>query len=47
MTGNEHTGKVKNEWWSESKLENGDPMEFEDKWGKENSANYSIKIPGI
>lgn len=38
--------------WSEEPLEEGHPMEFEDKWGKVNAPGHSIKlseftIPGL
>lgn len=31
--------------WSAETLRDGDPVEHEDKWGKVNVANYSVKCP--
>lgn len=29
--------------WSEDPLEDGEPLDYEDKWGKTNTASYSVR----
>ena len=44
MTDNQIHGKAGNQLiWSEEQLEDGQPIEYEDKWGKSNQPSYSVK----
>ena len=48
ITDNEINLTLKDEsQWREETLENGDPIDFEDKWGKENQPNYAIVTHSI
>jgi len=33
--------------WSQQPLEEGQPLEYEDKWGKRNAASYSVLVDNL
>ena len=44
MTDNELNCHVHSSAWSNEPLENGQPLEYEDKWGKELPPSYSLNL---
>ena len=47
MSDNDIHGNIGSAEWSENKLEDGQPIEYEDKWGKVNTPSYSIEVDGF
>lgn len=49
MTDNENTVKVPNGAydWSEEQLQDGEPLDYEDKWGKQNQPSYALVVDGF
>ena len=43
MSDNECDLALEGAEWSEEPLEDGEPLEYEDKWGKRNTPSYSIE----
>ena len=47
VTDNEVNGNLGGAKWGEEKLPDGEPIEYEDKWGKLNVPSYSVEMDGF
>ena len=47
VTDNEVNGNLGGAEWGEEKLPDGEPIEYEDKWGKLNVPSYSVELDGF